>query len=401
MKYTAQKEQVNAWLSKLAEQYSVFAPKAIAKSITFQTYTKDELASAHLTELLDYTTVSAKKVYLPETEVLLEYTAKKQEEDLSKKDISVNCELNSTQKIVFGTRPCDAKAVLVQDAQYMGGKYRDPYYAAHRENTFMITQTCDETLPSCFCNWTDTDLTSAYASDILFTTTDKGYVFEAITEKGKELLALGAFSEATDEDNKIVEAKHQKAHESLPKKPDMSQITQIIAYNFENSDFWAKVSAGCIGCSSCTFVCPTCQCFTITDEGNPLQGKRMRSWASCMSDEFTREASGHNPRGVGFMRWRNRLGHKFNYMLSWHKDLYSCTGCGRCLGSCPASISINGMITSIINSTPNDADLPAKREYFQQAEASAPIEEKTTVKATATAKKPAAKKTTKKTENEG
>ncbi len=400
MKYLAQKEQVNAWLAKLADKYTVYAPKAIAKSVTYQSYTADELTKVDMNQLLDYTTNSAKKVYLPETEVLLSYTAKKHEDDLSKKDIDVCCELNSTQKVIFGARPCDAKAVLVQDAQYLGGKYRDPYYAAHRENTCMITQACDNTLPSCFCNWTDTDLTSPYASDVFFTITDNGFVFEAVTDKGKELLEIAGFVQASDEDNKAVEAKHAKAHESLPQKPDMSKITQIVAYNFENSAFWSEVSAGCIGCSSCTFVCPTCQCFTITDEGNPLQGKRMRSWASCMSDEFTREASGHNPRGAGFMRWRNRLGHKFNYMLSWHKDLYSCTGCGRCLQSCPASISINGMITSILEATPADADLPPKAEYYVQkagntTEAAAPKAEPKP------APKQAPKKTPKKAVKEG
>ncbi len=374
MKYIAQKDQVPAWLAKIAEKYTMLAPKAIAKSVTYKEYSADEIAKADMNEILDYTTTSMKKAYIPESEVLFSYKSTKKEENLSQVDTALTCEYNTTQRVIFGARPCDAKAVEVQDAAYLKGKYRDPYYAAHRENTFIIAQACNETLPSCFCNWTNTDLTTAYTADVFFTATEKGLVFEAITEKGKELLELASFANADDDAVKAVEAAHAKAHETLPEKPDMSKISQICSFNFENKDFWAQVTAGCIGCSSCTFVCPTCQCFTITDEGNPLEGKRIRSWATCMGDEFTREASGHNPRAQGLMRWRNRLGHKFSYMTSWHEDLYSCTGCGRCLLSCPASISIKDMISGIINATPDDANLPPSRcKISAEKKAEAPV----------------------------
>lgn len=390
MNYIAQKDQVLSWLAKLAEKYTMLAPKAIAKSTLYQEYTAEELAKANLADLLDYTTSSAKDAYIPQSETLFKYTSTKNPEDLSKVDTKLECSYSTNQSIIFGARPCDAKGVLVQDAAYLGGRYRDPYYAARRENTFLITQTCNQALPSCFCNWTDTDLTSAYASDVLFSVTDKGYVFEAVTEKGKELLEVAGFAQASDDDNKDVEALRAKAHESLPQKPDLSDLPQKVAYNFENSVLWSKVSAGCIGCSSCTFVCPTCQCFTITDEGNPLEGKRIRSWASCMADEFTREASGHNPRPAGYTRWRNRLGHKFNYMTAWHKDLYSCTGCGRCLLSCPASISIKDIISGVLEATPADAALPPARKHYEsfaQQSAEAPAKEKEAPKKTAPSKK--------------
>ncbi len=384
MKYLAQKDQVSAWLAKLADKYTMLAPKAVATAVLFQNYSADEIAKADVDALLDYTTTSMKKAYIPETEVLLSYSSKKEEGNLSKRDMTVTCEIEAKETVIFGARPCDAKAVLVQDAQYLGGKYRDPYYAARREKICVITQACNETLPSCFCNTTDTDLTSPYASDVFFTITAKGFVFEAITENGKALLEVAAFEQVGDEINAEVQAMHERAHATLPEKADMSKIDQIHSFNFENNDFWAKVTAGCIGCSSCTFVCPTCQCFTITDEGNPLEGKRIRSWSSCMGNEFTLEASGHNPRSVGYTRWRNRLGHKFNYMLSWHKNLFSCTGCGRCLQSCPATISIKNMIDEMIKATPADAQLPKSRactttcsneavkEEASQAQASAP-----------------------------
>ncbi len=366
MKYTAKKDQVAPWLAKIAEKYTFLAPKAKGKATTFQAYSAQELASADVDALLDFTTTSIKNAYIPETETLFTYKSEKNADNLAQLNTSLECKFNEEQKVIFGARPCDAKGVEVQDAAYMGGKYKDPYYKANRDNTCIITQACSQVLPSCFCNWAKVDLATAYASDILFTITENGFVFEAITEKGKELLALASFAEASDADTKAATEENEKARQALSQMPELSNLPAIIGANFENAAFWQKVSSGCIGCSSCTYVCPTCQCFTITDEGNPLEGKRIRSWASCMTDEFTREASGHNPRHAGFTRWRQRLGHKFNYMTTMHAGLNSCTGCGRCLISCPASISIKDMISQIIEIP---CDVPAAAAEAPKAEA--------------------------------
>ncbi len=372
MKYIAQQNQISAWLAKLAEQYKILAPKHILKSVTFQEYTVDEIQNTDLNELLSYTTTSAKKAYIPATEELFSYKCTKRDEDLSKSDTVLNCDIKAEPTILFGMRPCDTKGVEVLDAAYLKGKYCDPYYAARRGNNIIISQTCAEALPICFCNWTDTDLTKPYVSDILFTQVENNFIFEAHTDTGKKLLENSAFEKASKENISSVEKIYAKAYESLSEKPDLSKLPQIFAYNFENKEYWSTVTAGCIGCNSCTFTCPICQCFTITDEGTPLEGKRIRSWASCMTDEFTNEASGHNPRSAELMRWRNRLGHKFSYMTAWHKDLFSCTGCGRCLTACPASISIKGMVAKMLEITPADADLPLAVIHYKAGESPSP-----------------------------
>ncbi len=406
MKFIAQSNQISTWLAKLSEQYKVLAPKAESSRVVYDAYTKEELEKANLANLMDYTTTSLKKAYIPQAETLFSYTSTKNPDDLSKVETKLDATVDAPKTVIFGARPCDAKGVEVLDAAYLHGKYQDPYYQAHKDNIVLVAQACTFALPTCFCNWTDTDLTSAHGADVLFTPLEGDtFLFEAFSEKGKELLAAAGFGEASANDVTNAEAVHAKAHETLPQKPDMTNLPAMVAYNFENKDFWSKVSSGCIGCSSCTFVCPTCQCFTITDEGNPLEGKRIRSWASCMGNEFTLEASGHNPRPAGFTRWRNRLGHKFNYVTSWH-DIYACTGCGRCLISCPASISIKDMISGVIEVTPKDADLANARGVSKKAAvAAAPKavaqevakeeapKEAQAPKAEAEAKKPATKKT--------
>ena len=53
------------------------------------------------------------------------------------------------------------------------------------------------------------------------------------------------------------------------------------------SDIWEKITAKCISCGACTYVCPTCFCFNIRDEQKDLKGSRYRCWDNCMSSYYT------------------------------------------------------------------------------------------------------------------
>ena len=45
---------------------------------------------------------------------------------------------------------------------------------------------------------------------------------------------------------------------------------------------WASLSESCLGCGTCTFVCPTCQCYDIEEFNTGSEVKRFRCWDSCM-----------------------------------------------------------------------------------------------------------------------
>ena len=68
-----------------------------------------------------------------------------------------------------------------------------------------------------------------------------------------------------------------------------------------------------LSCGACTYLCPTCYCFNITDDKGVSAGERVRSWDACMFRHFTLEASGHNPRTKKAQRFKNSVGHKFVY----------------------------------------------------------------------------------------
>ena len=78
---------------------------------------------------------------------------------------------------------------------------------------------------------------------------------------------------------------------------------------------WEELTASCIGCGACTYLCPTCHCFDIADESRLYKGRRIRTWDSCQFPLFTKHASGHNPRKTKKERLRQRFMHKFSYAV--------------------------------------------------------------------------------------
>lgn len=66
-----------------------------------------------------------------------------------------------------------------------------------------------------------------------------------------------------------------------------------------------------------------------------------------MFPKFTLHASGHNPRASKKERVRQRVLHKYLYLKQNH-GLTGCTGCGRCLRSCPAGMNIKIIISKIM-----------------------------------------------------
>ena len=108
---------------------------------------------------------------------------------------------------------------------------------------------------------------------------------------------------------------------------------------FFNAPEWKELSSHCLGCGTCTFVCPTCQCYDIRDFDTGHGVKRFRCWDSCMYSEFTKMSAGQ-PRLTQTERFRQRFMHKLVYYPTNNNGLFSCVGCGRCLAKCPINMNI-------------------------------------------------------------
>ena len=182
--------------------------------------------------------------------------------------------------------------------------------------------------------------------------TDELLCWQANTEKGvsftEELKEL--FEETTAENEAAVETQKQQVKEIMERLPlhDLNLEGfdgEHLLEKFE-SPKWAELSEACLGCGTCTFVCPTCQCYDIRDYDNGHGIQRYRCWDSCMYSDFTMMAHG-TPRKTQLEKFRQRFMHKLVYFPSNNDGMYSCVGCGRCLAKCPISMNIVKVIKAL------------------------------------------------------
>ena len=219
---------------------------------------------------------------------------------------------------------------------------RDSYYANRREHGVIITMACARPDENCFCTAFGIDPTTP-GGDISAWKTEDAVYFEAQTEKGTALLA--SLSDLTEDcDTAAVDAQKITVQKILAKLPLSDLNTDAFGggktMELFDDPAWDKLSESCLGCGTCTFVCPTCQCYDICDINTSDGGViRYRCWDSCMYSQFTRMAHGNN-RNTQKERFRQRFMHKLVYFPENNDGVFSCVGCGRCLQKCPISMNI-------------------------------------------------------------
>ncbi len=332
-----------SWLAEAAASRQVLAPRREGKAVVFRPLVPGE------TPVFARATVSPKGAVFPPCETLVRYTGTKDPENPARISLSLDDTPDAPEQILFASRSCDARGFLYLDHAFLKGKFQDPYYRARREKLLIITQTCDAPCSTCFCHWTGGGPADPAGSDVLLTHVEGGFVLEAVSERGEDFLASGPGAKLPDGADKMaeVQARREKAASMQDPAPDISASAVRLKERFEDMDFWTAQTGKCLSCGACTYMCPTCQCFTITDEGDSLGGRRLRTWDNCMSALFTREASGHNPRATKAARMRNRVSHKYWYAPEYAGQL-ACTGCGRCVRQCPASLDIREIVLKAI-----------------------------------------------------
>ena len=321
---------------KMAGDVLVWAPVKQEDNVLFKPLrSEDEPLFAYLN-----TKNAPKNVFFPHTETLMKYTR-------TEKGMVFSEEVNDApQSVLFGVRPCDAHSFVLLDKLFDQDKYKDGYYIAKRQNTTVITLACVKPpYTSCFCTSVDGEPVSSDGADILLTDIGGDYLVEFVTAKGEKLVKYfgdtQADASADAKKNEIADSAKKAIASAIP----AHEVKPILDKNFD-SPFWDTIHRKCLACGTCTYLCPTCHCFDISDEVTAVDGVRIRSWDSCMFPLFTKETSGHNPRTTQKERWRQRTMHKFKYYIDMFNAI-ACVGCGRCVMSCPVNIDIRKIVTDI------------------------------------------------------
>jgi ferredoxin len=272
--------------------------------------------------------------------------------------------------ILFGVRPCDARSIACLDDVFLGSGYVDEFYAPHRKNLLVVAMTCNNVAETCFCDSMGILPTAAPEADIVLTgicsncaiVADKdedepdcgcgnvtSFTVTAQTAKGEAALdGWTEFLQATDS-GALPEAGNEpdsgagsSTNTTCTLKVDATNIASKLAAMYEHP-LWDDITKKCLTCGACTFVCPTCYCFDISQTNAANSGERFRCWDSCMFSNYTMMAGNHNPRASKLERVRNRFMHK----LCFFEERYGkslCVGCGRCVEKCPVALDITVLI---------------------------------------------------------
>ncbi|MDD5748203.1 MAG: 4Fe-4S dicluster domain-containing protein, partial [Actinomycetota bacterium] len=312
---------------KALESYSVFAPVANGETVRFQKM--DGKAQA----TIDYknTNVPPKEIFFPQTETLFRYRAGSDELKPKVPD-------KDEKLLVFGIRPCDARAISIVEKLWQWD-YADPYFKNRRESATLIGLACLEPCINCFCASVGGGPADEENLDGIMFDLGEVVLLKTITEKGEQVAeALGGILEKKE--GKVAEAKRRasEAANKIKRSIDTEGISERLPSLYDHP-FWEEYSLRCLGCGTCTYLCPTCHCFDIQDEIEGFDGRRARMWDTCMFAEYSLHASGHNPRPTRKERTRNRISHKYSYYPRKF-GVIACVGCGRCTNNCPVNIDI-------------------------------------------------------------
>lgn len=344
------KAKIGPWLGALIADNTVMAPVAVDGKPLYRELKAGQEAAVDLEAV--HTVNSPKGGILPQTEALLGYKFDKDAEGKT----TLKLETSGLERpiVLFGVRPCDAAAVELLDKVFLTGEFLDEQYKARRDKVTVVAVACPAPAKSCFCTSFDLNPGSAQGADvILYGKTGPGpkgeadgYYAVAYTERGEALLAgpaaraAGAVDAAASEGQKVetVIAAFRGLPTPLGTKLGKVDVAAKLDGLFDNA-YWDKLAGRCVSCGTCTFVCPTCYCFGVTDCGAGGEGARFRYWDSCKFPQFLQMAGGHNPRPAKKHRSRQRFMHKLNYYHHRYGE-YLCVGCGRCVESCPVGLHL-------------------------------------------------------------
>jgi len=244
------------------------------------------------------------------------------------------------QRLLVFARPCEIRGLAILDRVFLG-EAEDESYKRARQSTTVVGLHCLQPDRHCFCTSLGGGPFDTEGMDLALTPLeDERFLAQAISDKGEALLASLGGKEAGKAEQGILE-ELRKAAEATIRRSIQVPDSQTMAERFD-SPYWGEVSRACITCGICSYLCPTCHCFDIVDEGY----LRLRCWDTCSSDTFTRMAAGEDPRKQKHSRYRQRIYHKFSYFKE-NFDIYSCVGCGRCTRYCPVKIDIVEIVNGI------------------------------------------------------
>ena len=322
-------ESLDSLFAAIAAKNTLYIPVDTNGGAKFEKWQEGKKLSNALN-----TAKSPKDFFFPQSECLMEFKTEGKNIEI------IDTRSENEDFAIFGVRACDARAFKVLDNVFLKEPV-DTYYQNRREHGIIISLACNRPAETCFCGTFDIDAANP-DGDIVCYKTESALYLDAKTEKGQGLLA--SVEEVTEPaEASEIDAAKQQITERLNRLPLADLKSDAFGAGktdtYFNAPEWKELSEACLGCGTCTFVCPTCQCYDIKDFNTGHGVIRHRCWDSCMYSEFTKMSAGQ-PRLTQLERFRQRFMHKLVYYPENNNGLFSCVGCGRCVSKCPIGMNI-------------------------------------------------------------
>jgi len=327
MGYRISKQSLNSVFKHWLDEYDIYAPKrypsdgAFSDTDVIRYGTVQSVDEIEFAELSDF---SFKKVLLPLSQTLFYFT----------EDTVKEADLPQKGAIVF-LRSCDLHAVKRLDEIYLHNRFEDYYYQRLREKIKFILIGCKTAFENCFCVDMESNKTDEYDASI--DPDGEDYLMDCKFSGWETLLSMNSLSQL------------DVTPSYVPQTTTRVSIPDDLSIDVASSTIWDEYDSRCINCGRCTYVCPTCTCFSMQDiyyTDNNNVGERRRVWSSCMVDGFTDVAGGGSFRDKNGERMRFRVLHKV-YDFKKRFGFQMCVGCGRCDVACPKYISFSHCVNNL------------------------------------------------------
>jgi sulfhydrogenase subunit beta (sulfur reductase) len=243
------------------------------------------------------------------------------------------------RRALIGVRPCDLAAILIQDRVFLRSNYPDPVYLARRQRVLLIAVNCLHPGDTCFCASVNAGPAASQGFDLCLTELDDSFLVQVGSELGADLAAALQAQPAAPDSLGRGERGLAEARAGMGRRLDTAHLADRMLSNL-NHPQWDAIATRCLGCGSCTLVCPTCFCWDAVETIDIAAGKvgRERMWDSCFNPDHSYHAGGGTRQTIA-ARYRQWLTHKLGSWVEQFGTL-GCVGCGRCITWCPAGIDL-------------------------------------------------------------
>ncbi len=292
-----------------------------------------------------------KRFVFPPLERMLKVTA-------NNGDFSIEPTVRNPKRALFAVRSCDIAGIYHLDRFFIGREFRDTYYAARRKNLFLVNLVCTDPNAdigeNCFCMCTDTGPAARDHFDLQLMDLGDEFMAVAGTDAGERLFAhTEIFKKARTAH--VLRRRAILAEVRKHFKQTTSWFAATVRYVSHEKileETWEQIGSRCLECGGCTYVCPACTCFTVTDrQVAPEEIERVRTWDSCALGGFTRMAGGFNPRRAVHDRRNRRFFRKLAQYFIQRELSMACVGCGRCATVCHGDVGMPAVVEMIRRAT--------------------------------------------------